>query len=217
MPVISPVTSSVTTDAGWFSQIYQQAGGDPAHLPWRTGSPATALVNWLNAVAPSMVRCGSRVCVIGCGLGDDARELMHRGYDVTAFDCCDCVIDEAKHADPNNASSYVQADLLKPPGRWRHRFDLVVEVNNLCWWSPDLRLAMMSATADLLSMHGRLLVVSPACEFGEASDGPPWPLTESDLLEATGLAGLVPIEPVSVFSDEQSSSQLLMRGTFRRA
>ena len=217
MPATSPVTTSAPTEPAWFESMYRSAAGQFAQLPWPTGSPCGAMVNWLNAVAPAAVRCGARVCVIGCGLGDDARELLRRGYEVTAFDCCSTAVQEARQQDAANASSYVQADILHPPARWRHRFDLVVEVNNLCWWTPDMRLAAISAAADLLAMHGRLLVISPACEFSADADEPPWPLTEVELLEATALAGLVPAEPISVFSSDDSTSQLQLRGTFRRA
>lgn len=217
MPATSPVTTSITTDTNWFAQVYKAAADDGAQLPWPTGSASTALINWLNAVAPSVVRCGARVCVVGCGFGDDARELVRRGYEVTAFDCCERAVSDARQQDPDNASSYVLADLLQPPLRWRHRFDLVVEVNNLCWWSSDIRLAAVSSMADLLSMHGRLLVISPACEFNADSDEPPWSLTENEVLEATGLAGLVPDDSVCLFTDDDAPSRLTMRGVFRRS
>lgn len=217
MPATSPVTT-VQPNPAWFEELYRDAEGHGDGLPWSTVGPCASLVNWLNAVAPSVVRCGARVCVVGCGLGEDARELMRRGYDVTAFDCSATAVQRAQRQDPAHASSYVQADLFKPPMRWRHRFDLVVEANNLCWWTTDQRLAAISAMADLLTMHGKLLVMSPACEAELSDDdGPPWPITERELNEAAGLAGLVPDEPACIFSDDEDPTQLRLRATFRRA
>jgi len=217
MPATSPLTT-VQPTPDWFEQLYREAVDHQQAPPWYTAGPSTALINWLNAVAPSVVRCGSRVCVIGCGFGDDARELMRRGYDVTAFDCSETAVQRARQLDPANASSYVHADVLDPPLRWRHRFDLVVEANNLSWWSRDQRLAAMSAIADLLSMHGRLLVISPAGETAQPEDdGPPWPITVQELNEAAALAGLVADEPVCTFTDDEDPTQLRLRANFRRA
>jgi SAM-dependent methyltransferase len=217
MPAAIAIPTS-TTNAAWFEQQYQRAGDHLEQLPWPTGLPSDALVNWLNAVAPSLIRCGARVCVIGCGLGDDARELMRRGYEVTAFDCCALAVSKAQQADPEHASCYVQADLFHPPLRWRHRFDLVVEANNLCWWNQEMRDAAVSAIADMLSMHGRLLIISPAVEHDlDGYDGPPWPLTERDLTESTALAGLVPDRPISMFTDESSPTGSRLRASFHRA
>lgn len=213
---IASPTSKI--DTAWFDQQYQRAGDQLEQLPWPTGCASEALVNWLNAVAPSLIRCGARVCVIGCGLGDDARELMSRGYEVTAFDCCAKAVAKAQAADPEHASCYVQADLFQPPLRWRHRFDLVVEANNLCWWNQEMRDAAVSAIADMLSMHGRLLVISPAVEHEfNGHGGPPWPMTERELIDSTSLAGLVADHSVSTFDDESSPTGLRLRASFHRA
>lgn len=219
MPATISIPTISTTDAAWFEQQYQRAGDHFEQLPWPNGSPSDALVNWLNAVAPSLIRCGARVCVIGCGLGHDARELMRRGYEVTAFDCCATAVAKAQHADPAHASCYVHADLFQPPLRWRHRFDLVVEANNLSWWNAEIRDAAVSAIADMLSMHGRLLIISPAFDNSstDQQDGPPWPLGEQELLEVTALAGLVPDQGVSIFSDDSSPTSQRLRATFHRA
>jgi SAM-dependent methyltransferase len=208
--------SLLDTSPKTFETIYAEAGGDPARIPWEQGSASQALVNWLNAVAPTVVRCGSRVAVVGCGLGHDARSLINRGYEVTAFDCSATAIDWARRMDPANADSYVQADLFQPPPRWRHRFDLVVEVNTLQSLHPDRRLGTMSAIADLASPHGHVLVI---CQGGSTparvEDGPPWPLTEAELLEAAALAGLAPDGPISCFTDGDPPSSR-MRAMFAR-
>ncbi len=215
---MTTTTHPLATSTDYFESIYADAEGDASRIPWEDGHPSDALIDWLNTAAPSTVRCGSRVAVAGCGLGDDARALIHRGYEVTAFDCSDTAVHWAQSLDPNNATQYLCADLFDPPQRWRHRFDLAVEVNNLQSLTSDIRPQAVAALADLLTPHGRLLVI---CLGGttpsEFVDGPPWPLTEAELLEATSQAGLVPDSPLSAFCDDDDPSVLCFRAVFRRA
>ncbi|MHC4990134.1 MAG: class I SAM-dependent methyltransferase [Planctomycetota bacterium] len=205
------------TPPEYFEAIYMDAHGDPALVPWEDGKPNPALVNWLNAVAPSLIRCGARVAVVGCGLGDDARELIGRGYDVTAFDCSETAIEWARRRDPLNADCYVHADLFHPPTRWRHRFDLVVEINNLHALDADRRLGAASAIADLLSPRGHLLVINQEPAELEDEIEPVPALTEERLQEAMGLAGLVADGNVSSFLDDGEPPLRVVRAVYRRA
>jgi SAM-dependent methyltransferase len=215
--VMAVTTFPVQTNVEYFESIYADAQGDAARLEWVDDRPKPALVNWLNAVAPSLIRSGARVVVVGCGLGEDARELMRRGYDVTAFDCSPTAVTWAKRLDPANARCYVCADLFEPPARWRHRFDLVVEINTLQSLSPDMHHGALSAIVDMMSPHGRLLVICRGCdEPASPDDGPPWPLTENELLEAAALAGLQPADPVSIFMDDEDPPAQRMRALFKR-
>ena len=211
-------TASPVTTVDYFESIYAEAAGDVARIPWAGHRPNPALVNWLNAVAPSLIRCGARVAVVGCGLGDDAREVMCRGYEVTGFDCSATAIRWAKSLDPAHSEDYVQADLFDPPSRWVHRFDLVVEVNNIHALTPDLHHRAIAALSNLLTPHGHLLIV---CRGGREPDGmidgPPWPLSEDELLEATMLAGLVPDGPVCSFTDDEDPPVPRIRAVFKRS
>ena len=214
---MTTTTQPLATSVDYFESIYADAQGDASRIPWEDGHASDALINWLNTVAPSLVRCGARVAVVGCGLGDDARALIHRGYEVTAFDCSDTAVHWAQSLDPTNAGLYVRANLFDLPPRWHHRFDLVVEVNNLQSLTTDLRQEAATALANLLTPHGRLLVICRAAETpAEFVDGPPWPLTESELLDATALAGLVPDSPLSSFCDNDDPAVLQLRAVFRR-
>lgn len=175
----------VQSSAEYFESIYQEAQGDASRISWADGKPNPALVTWLNAVAPSIIRSGARVACVGCGLGDDARELMRRGYDVTAFDCAKTAVNWAREIDPENARCYVQADLFEPPAKWKHRFDLVVEIYTIQSLPPDTHSAAMSAISGLLSPHGHLLVICRGTDEPVGSDdGPPWALTREALVDA---------------------------------
>jgi SAM-dependent methyltransferase len=210
-------THPVQTDPAHFEMIYAEAAGDRTRIPWADGHAHPALVTWLNAVAPSLVRCGGRVAVVGCGLGDDARELMARGYEVLAFDCSETAVAWAKRLDSANAHCYVRADLFNPPARWRRRFDLVVEVNTIHALSPDMHASAMKAIAELLSPRGYLLVI---CRGGDApasiDDGPPWAMTKDQLLAAADFAGLTLDRPMDSFLDEEIPPVRRLRAVFRR-
>lgn len=210
-PALSP-------EAAAFDQIYRDAAGDARRIAWADERPSSALVNWLNAVAPGLLRCGSRVAVVGCGLGDDVRALIDRGYDVVGFDCSPTAIDWARRRDPDNADSYIIADLFDLPERWRHRFDLVVEINTIQSLPIDQREQAMAAISEMVSSHGHLLVICRGCEQPAADgDGPPWPLTERDLLAITRAGGMVcDGEPCS-FMDDETPPIRRTRAVFRRA
>lgn len=215
---MSAATLAITTSPELFESIYVDAQGDASRIPWADQRAHPALITWLNAVAPSLIRCGSRVCVVGCGLGEDAREIMSRGYDVTAFDCSKTAVTWAKELDAANARCYVHADLFNPLPKWKHRFDLVVEVNTIQSLSPDRHASALRAISDMVSVHGHLLVICRGAEESVSiEDGPPWALTEPELLEAAALAGLVPVSGVTSFNDDETPAVRRMRALFRRA
>jgi SAM-dependent methyltransferase len=201
-----------------FDAIYREARGDRSRIRWSDGQPNPALVTWLNAIAPSLVRCGSRVAVVGCGLGEDARELFRRGYEVTAFDISPTAIEWAKSLDPSNARSYHAVDLFEPPPRWRRRFELIVEIYTLQSLPPGERESAMASLAELLAPHGRLLVICRGREPHEAIDdqGPPWPLTRDELLDAARFAGLKLDGGLECFEDDETPPKQRMRALFRR-
>jgi SAM-dependent methyltransferase len=210
-------TLSLQTTADQFETIYQDAHGDQSLIPWGGRRAQPALINWLNAVAPSIIRCGSRVCVVGCGLGEDARELIKRGYDVTAFDCSKTAVNWARQLDPDNARCYQVADLFNPPPRWKHRFDLVVEINTIQALAPEMHASSMQAISQLMSPHGHLLVICRgAQEPVTIDDGPPWALTRDELLDIASSSGLNPTEPIAEFNDDEVPPVRRMRGMFRR-
>jgi 2-polyprenyl-3-methyl-5-hydroxy-6-metoxy-1,4-benzoquinol methylase len=212
---MTTTTEPLATTTEYFESVYAEAAGDASRVPWASPYPSKALVNWMNAVAPTLVRCGARVAIVGCGLGADAREIIRRGFEVTAFDCSGTAIDWARRLDPEHAECYVQADLFEPPGRWVHRFDLVIDINNIQALQRDLRRDAVSALSTLVAPHGHLLVIcrGAAQPAGDAP-GPPWPLTEDELMQATSEAGLSPFGPVCCFTDDKDVPRI--RAVFKR-
>lgn len=211
-------TTTMEMSVDHFESIYAEADGNPSRVPWADERPSPSLVNWLNAVAPSLIRCGARVAVVGCGLGDDARELIKRGYDVMAFDWSETAVNWAKRLDPMNASAYHIADLFDLPSRWHHRFDLVVEVNTLQSLLPEQREGALVPLANMLSKHGHLLVICRESDStADPSDGPPWPLTQDELQGEAEAAGLKLFEPMSIFDDDETPPVTRMRAVFCRS
>lgn len=201
-----------------FETLYAEAAGDATRIPWSDGVPNPALVTWMNAVAPRLIRCGGRVAVVGCGLGEDARELIRRGFEVTAFDVSDTAVGWARRLDPTHECCYQRADLFSPPARWRHRFDLVVEIYTVQSLHPDRRVEVLRAAADLLGPRGAMLIIAQGSEFSVIDqDGPPWPLTEDELRTAAIDAGLAEVGEIDSFLDDADPPRLRLRGLFRRA
>ncbi|HMN97510.1 MAG TPA: methyltransferase domain-containing protein [Phycisphaerales bacterium] len=189
----SAPTESVARYEDRFESMYAEAeaSGDRTLIPWDHDRPNPLLVQWLDHDAAGVVRCGARVAVVGCGLGHDARELIRRGFEVTAFDISPTAIQWAKRIDPEAAESFFRADLFAPPPRWVHRFDLVVEVHTLQALPPETRSTTMSALARITAMNAALLVICRATDVpARHEEGPPWPLTPDELLGLASGAGL---------------------------
>ncbi len=215
---IARVPRTTSELAEYYESIYVQSEGDLARIPWADGHPCSAMVTWLDIVAPSLLRCGSRVAVVGCGLGDDARELLRRGYDVTAFDVSSTAIRMAKELDPDHAGCYHRECLFETPARWHHRFDLVVEINTIQSLCPAVQSKAVGAIGRLASMRGSLLVICRASELPvREEDGPPWALTQQQLCEYAAAAGFEPDGSIDVFEDDETPPVIRMRALFRRS
>lgn len=199
----------------FFDGRYAAAQRDATKIPWEDNQPNPALVAWMNAIAPQQVRCGAQVIVIGCGLGNDARELISRGYDVTAFDISPTAISWAREIDPEHADVYHEVDLLNAPPKWRHRFDLAIEIYTVQSLPPISRVRVLRAMRELLHPHGALLLIARGADRPAAiEDGPPWPLTREELMEAVNAAGLALQGDLHDFLDEESPPKRRFRGLF---
>lgn len=219
-PPVSPASVEIEPWLDRFEAIYRDAAGDPARIPWAHRQPCPWLITWLNAEAPNIVRAGARAAVVGCGLGQDACLLIERGYEVTAFDACPSAIEWARTLHSEAAECFVQADLLNLPGRMLGRFDLVVEVHTLQSVPPSCRPAIADGIARLLSHRGVLVAIARGRPEGtdpESVDGPPWPLTRSELESLFADHGLCPVRPIDEFQDDSTPPVTRLRGAFRRA
>jgi SAM-dependent methyltransferase len=181
------------TNAEYCERVYAGAEGDCDRVPWAHHGPDELLVQWLNREAPRLVRPGSRAVVVGCGLGDDVAELDKRGFDVLGFDVSPSAVRWAARRHPRCAGRFMQADLLDLPARLAGRFDLVIEVCTLQSLAPDLRALASRGLSRLAASRGIVLAVACGRRCAEECgrmEGPPWPLSTSELASLMGTAGL---------------------------
>ncbi|NKE56833.1 class I SAM-dependent methyltransferase [Lentzea sp. PSKA42] len=168
---------------GWFEDLYAEADAGTASVPWDQPHPQPHLVEWASGVDGT----GRRALVVGCGYGRDSEFLASLGFEVTAFDISPTAIAAVRARYPDSKVSYVVADLLTPPAEWHHAFDLVVENMTVQALPVDLHAQATERVAWLTG--STLLVLAVAREEGPVPDGPPWPLTPSEIMafETDGL------------------------------
>jgi SAM-dependent methyltransferase len=180
-------------DAGYqamYEGFYARAGSNFQAIPWAALAPHHSLVAWLDGRPP--VPAG-RALVVGCGLGDDAEYVAGRGRAVTAFDFSPTAIERCRERFPASPVDYVVADLFSPPGWWRGAFDLVVEIRTLQSMPAEVRPPAVAMLAALVAPTGALFVHGFGAADGESFDGPPWPVTPSQLARLAD-AGLHRVE-----------------------
>ena len=166
-------------DTAWFEQLYAAAETGDAQVPWFRGGPNPFLEQWVRERAVD--GAGRRALVIGTALGDDAEMLAGLGYAVTAFDIAPTAIERARRRFPDSDVEYRVADLLDLPGEWREAFELVAEAITVQSMPVALRERAIGAIASTVAPGGTLVVVSGIHSGEGPRDGPPWPLTRSEL------------------------------------
>lgn len=173
-------------DYGWFEALYAEAAGDAEHIPWGDLVPNRFLVEWEEGSPLSGE--GKNAMVVACGLGDDADFLADRGFTVTAFDVSETAIEWAKKLYPSEKIEFEQADLFDLPAEWTGDFDLVLDVYTVQALPPHLREKAIKSICGLVKSGGELIAVTRLRDEGEILEGPPWPLSDSDVrsIEAFG-------------------------------
>ncbi|MDH6056299.1 class I SAM-dependent methyltransferase [Umezakia ovalisporum] len=168
---------------GWFDVLYSQSQGDVTQIPWAKLTCHPYLQDWLTT--HHLRGEGHSALVIGCGLGDDAEALANRGFQVTAFDISPTAINWCQQRFPDSSVNYVIADLLTLPSQWQwhQAFDLVVEIRNIQALPLSIRSTVIKSVASLVAAPGTLLVINRLRETELEPDGPPWPLSNSELAQ----------------------------------
>ncbi|MET0695419.1 MAG: class I SAM-dependent methyltransferase [Propionibacteriaceae bacterium] len=189
----------------WFDDLYAASEQGAAVVPWDRGGPHPLLQAWVHERAPD--GRGLRALVVGTGPGHDAELLADLGYATTAFDISPTAVQAARARFPASAVDYQVADLLALPADWDLSFDLVVEIFTVQSLPPELRSEATAAVRRVVAPGGTLLVVAFVSD-SSVEDGPPWPLTGTDL-EAFAVDGLSRVG--SALSDQGRS-----RVEFRR-
>lgn len=168
----------------FFTDVYAQADGNPAMVPWADLEPKPELTEWLAAHPGD----GSATAIdVGCGLGDNAAALAEAGYVATGFDLSSDAVDWARRRFSQLSVRFVAADLFALPPEWAGAFDVVHECYTLQALPPEMLDRTAAAIASLVRPGGALLVYARCREDGAPVSGPPWPLEHSRLNVFAGL------------------------------
>jgi SAM-dependent methyltransferase len=162
----------------WFEAVYETAGTDAAQIPWADLGPHPLLSAWLAQVPPPAP--GARALDVGCGLGDNAAAIAHKGWRTTGFDLSPRAIRWAQSRFPE--LEFVAADLFAPPADWSGAFDLVHECYTLQALPDAPRAQAIRRIAQFVRHGGRLILIARGRDNSGLAAGPPWPLTRDEVL-----------------------------------
>jgi len=176
-PLAGPTSAEEAT--GWFEPLYAAAARGETTVPWDRHAPHQVLTEWIQR--RRLAGEGRRAVVVGCGHGDDAALVASVGYRITAFDISASAIRAARERYPEARIEFVTADLLHLPGAWTEAFDLVVESQTVQALPPSMREEVIAHVASLVAPGGTLIAQAVAANEDDVYEGPPWPLTRSDI------------------------------------
>lgn len=198
-----------------YEGFYARAGNNYAAVPWAALRPHTGLVDWVESRPAGD---GRSALVIACGLGDDAEYTASHGFRTTAFDFSATAIRRCRQRFPDSRVDYQVADLFALPETWSAAFDLVVEIRTLQSMPPDRRAAAVTAIARTVRPGGHLLVHTFVADETDRFDGPPWPVTPTQLagLTAAGLRRVSGSEESADFPGEVPRTVLALTAIFQR-
>jgi SAM-dependent methyltransferase len=198
---------------GWFEELYTQAQGNEQAIHWADMQVNPNLVAWLDR--RNIQGTGKLALVVGCGLGDDAEELAHRGFEVVAFDIAPTAVAWCQQRFPHSPVEYVVADVFDPPSVWQGRFDFVLEAYTLQVLPAAVRSKAIASIAGLLAIDATLLVICRGRSAQEPPGSLPWPLTTEEL-EMFKDAGLWQVH-VEDYFDQEVPKVRRFRVEYRRA
>lgn len=169
----------------FFQDVYNNAEGDVAAVPWAELAAKDKLANWLLENPEHE----GRAIDVGCGLGDNAEALSEAWFETIGFDFSAKAISWAKQRFEDSDVTYRQADLFDLPQEWLGAFDLVHECYTLQSIPSEMLVNSIPSVVSLVAPDGILLVYTRIREDESAVEGPPWPLEERKVMafESHGL------------------------------
>lgn len=210
--VLSGESLAVGNPTAWFERLYAAAERGGAVVPWDRGAPHPMLVEWTRQRA--LDGSARSALVVGSGLGEDAELIVSFGFEVVAFDISGSAIEAARRRFPDSTVRYLTADLLDPPARWRHAFDLVIEIFTVQALPAPYRDRAIRNVAGFVGAGGTLLVIAAARNEEDVVEGPPWPLVRSEV-DAFAIGGLEAVDIEDLRLPDQPGARR-WRATFRR-
>jgi SAM-dependent methyltransferase len=121
-----------------------------------------------------------RMIVLGAGRGHDAREFSRHGFEVTAVDFSDFVVEQMrKLTDPATPVEILQHDIFKLPDELNHSFDYLLEYTCFCAIDPQRRTEYADLVTRLLKPNGHYIDL--AFPLDGRAGGPPFSVTETEI------------------------------------
>ncbi|MFC0540794.1 alpha/beta fold hydrolase [Kutzneria chonburiensis] len=176
---------AVGDPTGWFDRLYGEGVRGEVLMPWNRQHPHPILAEYLDGKTGK-----GKGLVVGCGLGVDAEFLRGKGFDTTAFDVSETAIEVARERHPG--IDFQVADLFNLPPEWLRAFDFIVEIFTVQALPESVRDKATAAVGSLLAPGGTLFVVAVSRDEGTIADGPPWPLTRSQV-DGFAVDGVTPV------------------------
>jgi SAM-dependent methyltransferase len=143
--------------------------------PWDFNGIPGALAAFLKNNPPS------NVLIPGCGPGYEVRAFDEAGWEVVAIDFSPAAVERARETLGKLASRVILGDFFRHD--FGAQFSTIYERAFLCALPPDLWKAYAARMTQLLQPNARL---AGTFVYGEATDSPPFPITEARANELFG-------------------------------
>jgi SAM-dependent methyltransferase len=123
-----------------------------------------------------------RMIVLGAGRGHDAREFSRHGFQVTAVDFSEYVVEQMrKLADPAAPIEILQHDIFTLPDEFNNSFDYLLEYTCFCAIDPKRRSEYADLVTRILKPGG--MYIDLAFPLDGRKGGPPFAVTESEIFD----------------------------------
>jgi SAM-dependent methyltransferase len=176
--------------------------------PWQMDRVPARLQSFVRSLPP-----GSKILIPGCGEDYRTIDLFHRaGHDINAIDFSPVAVAHARKNLPELSDKIILGNFFTYDFG-DAAFDIVYERTFLCSLPPRMWNDYAARVARLLRAHGLL---AGFFFYGEETDPPPYPLTESKAVEIfSARFDLQRTEPVSdslsIFAGQEKWQEWLLR------
>ncbi|MEO6872285.1 MAG: methyltransferase domain-containing protein [Chthoniobacterales bacterium] len=151
--------------------------------PWEKGLPHPALVDFLATDGP----IAGRICVPGCGSGNDVRALSTLENRVLGIDFAPLALEKARSHERVGNEEYLLADLFALPPEFDRKFDVVFEHTCFCAIDPARRAEYAEAIVRLVKPGGQFIAIFfPNPDLDDGEKGPPFPVSVDELAKTFG-------------------------------
>jgi len=196
------MTNDVNSPQKWEADYQRGSDG------WDLGGPTPVF----KRLASSQRFQPGRMIVLGAGRGHDAREFARHGFDVTAVDFSEYVVEQMrKLADPAAPIQILQHDIFTLPADLNQSFDYLLEYTCFCAIDPKRRTEYADLVTHLLKPDG--IYIDLAFPLDNRAGGPPYAVTESEifnLFESRGFKLLSREKPVDSVKPRRHAEELFI-------